>query len=408
MILYYNIMMDSLHKFYLPTYQECQQIVASNDCFYEKKIIVDGFNVSVFNYRMAELKDFLEPIPGQLTQALELRGLTFIHSDSGATRFLMLHKFFNLNQVEGYQYHQIKDLAILNIQDKMDGSMIRFVRLPNGKVVAKTKNDFTNDQTRMSMELYNQDVNFQKFILETLDSGLSAIFELTSFMNQIVVRYDSTELTLLQLRDEKTGEYLDIYSNDLVKKHKVKIVRKEEMALSLDDYIEMAKTREGIEGWIFSVLGGMFKLKTAHYMSLHGLLTNYLVKEDHLVSLILNEELDDALALVGENDPRRSYALSIRSVLLSYFKKQETDVSLLVEDFYILNKNKKDWAMKYKSNPLFPFAASLVGRENWKDEIYSVLKKHVLKVTYRLMEAQTFLRDHGLVTKVLEIGDDDS
>jgi hypothetical protein len=43
-----------------------------------------------------------------------------------------------------------------------------------------------------------------------LDNGIDATFEYVSPMNRIVLRHLQEELILLRMRDNKTGEYLDL------------------------------------------------------------------------------------------------------------------------------------------------------------------------------------------------------
>jgi len=77
-------------NFYLPTYEDCVRIVQNNECFYEKIVTINGYKVSIFNYRLAELKDFICPIENDTVQAFEMRGLTFIHTENGPLRSVML------------------------------------------------------------------------------------------------------------------------------------------------------------------------------------------------------------------------------------------------------------------------------------------------------------------------------
>jgi T4 RnlA family RNA ligase len=395
-----------MSHFYLPTYEECQEIVKVNECFFEKIVEVDGFKVSIFNYRLAEYKDFVSPIENKPTKAFELRGLTFIHTEDGALRYLMLHKFFNLNQVENYQFHEVKDFPIVRIQDKADGSMIRFIRFPNGKIIAKTKGEFSNTQAEMAQDIYNNNPNLQNFVKESLDQGLVAIFELVSPFNQIVLSYEKSNLILLQLREESTGIYLNIYDNELVQKHRVKTVAKEETIESLEKYVEAALTLENIEGWVVTLSNGqMMKVKTKWYCDRHGLLTSDLVRECKIVELILTEKMDDALAMINENDPRRNYAHQIREVLLHYFKEKEAEVESLVKNY---TGDRKAWALKNEGKPFFGIAARLLGKSDYQELIYLALKKLVLANTYRLMEARDFLRANGLKTQNIEIDDDDA
>ena len=123
---------------FIPSYDEAVAICQRNPVFYETKHKVHGYDVSVFNYRLATYDDF------RSENAFEMRGLTFVFNSDGTLykRFLGLHKFFNVNETEITQAHDIKDYEVINVSEKLDGSLITFIELPNGEIVPKTKNAF--------------------------------------------------------------------------------------------------------------------------------------------------------------------------------------------------------------------------------------------------------------------------
>jgi RNA ligase len=186
-------------KFYLPTYEECVHLVQvkTDLIFYETKFEIEGYQVSVFNYRLPQYSDFYD-----VFDAREIRGISFVF-DQGKVwkRYLMLHKFWNLNQVTESQYSVLKDKKIKTIHNKEDGSMISFIALPNGKIVAKTRMGFDNPQTQAAMTLYNARPELQKFVTTCLQQDLMPIFEYVSFQNKIVLNYDKSDIILLRLRD---------------------------------------------------------------------------------------------------------------------------------------------------------------------------------------------------------------
>jgi len=57
---YINESNNSSVEYFIPTYEECLQICESNDnlIFFESHHNVDGYNISIFNYRLAQPKDF--------------------------------------------------------------------------------------------------------------------------------------------------------------------------------------------------------------------------------------------------------------------------------------------------------------------------------------------------------------
>jgi hypothetical protein len=145
-------------KRYLPTYEDCVKICEENDnlIFFEKKYVIDNYKISCFNYRLADLNHFMNPIKDNINiNAFELRGITFIFNEDGSLykRYLLLDKFFNLNQTEISLYDKVKDLEIESIYVKEDGSLITFIKLPNDRIVCKSKMSFDSTQAIHSMEL---------------------------------------------------------------------------------------------------------------------------------------------------------------------------------------------------------------------------------------------------------------
>ena len=100
----------------IPTYDDCLEICSvENSPFYESKYLIDGFPISIFNYRLAQFKDFDNPLPNNINiKAFEMRGLTFVFNKDGSLfkRFLLLEKFFNLNQVPNTMYSIVKNYKI--------------------------------------------------------------------------------------------------------------------------------------------------------------------------------------------------------------------------------------------------------------------------------------------------------
>lgn len=374
--------------FFIPSYDEAQAICQANDTFYEKIIEVNGVKVSVFNYRLSQFKDFSQPIEGSHITAYEMRGLTFVHEKSGIKRYIQLHKFFNLNQVPGYQFHEVEGYDVVRTQDKCDGSMIRFIMV-NGQLVAKTKMDFSNDQCQMAMEVLNRNAKLKEFVLETLASNEAAIFELVSKFNKIVISYEKTELILLQIRDEDSGEYKNIFDHESVKKYGIKCSNKEEVA-KLQSYVDRQATDENIEGWVLTLSNGqMMKVKTKWYCELHGLLSENLVRENKILEMILNDTMDDAMVQVESTDIRRKYAEDIQKALIVYLDAKLHEVLALKGKY---SGDRKAFAMAHKGDSLFPIAAKLLDYEGEVAEYaYSLLKNKVSRECGGLMDSKKFV-----------------
>ena len=378
------------------TYNQALDLTkSSEDTFYESKFIVDGFNISIFNYRLAQYSDFRD------NSSFEVRGLTYVFNSDGTLykRYLLLHKFFNLNQVEETQYSLIKDLKIKSIYNKEDGSVASFIRLPNGRVIAKSKMSFDSDQAVGMMRLYNSNKELRDFVNWSLDNDLIAIFEYVSPQNRIVLRYSDEELILLRLRDNKTGEYLDLsnYSD------KIGSIRVAPSGVStLDELIELAHSVEDKEGWIVQFENGLFiKIKTSWYCERHGLLTNDLWREHILVNYILDDKIDDILGQIPEEEVesheriekiilviKNSISGKADDILKSYDLFLEGGVGIDLEGETKLQLMRKAFALKYRKDPNFAYVMSL----SKGSDVYDLSKNWVSDMTKKLHIARDFLK----------------
>jgi len=231
-------------KYHLPDREECLTLTKETDAFYVSETVVEGYKVEMYDYRLASYDDFFPD--GE--DWSELRGLTFIYDPERKEwdRFLALNKFFNVNQTIGSMYEDVAKETIIKVQDKLDGSMIMFVKFPNGAIRAKSKMSFISPQANIAQEILNKNKDLRTLVGSSLSSGDTCIFELTSPKNQIVLDYQNTELTLLQIRDID-GKYVD--SNLIAEAFNVKSAK--EFNLTLD---EMMKLREMTEAHLLDKL----------------------------------------------------------------------------------------------------------------------------------------------------------
>ena len=378
-------------RYFLPTYVECRKICDSNDnfLFYESKTNIDGYNVSIFNYRLAQYSDFINPLKdGTDINALELRGLTFVFGKDGTLykRYLLLDKFFNLDQTPCSMFSVVKDYKIKNIYNKEDGSVASFIRLPNGKVLGRSKTSFQSEQAIEIQKIYEKDPNIKNFVDFCMDSDIVPIFEFVSPQNRIVVPYANTELILLRMRDNKTGEYLNI--NDYA--HKLEGIS---VAASLGDHTldsikEVVVKMIGKEGVIVQFESGkMIKIKSPWYCDRHKIFTTDLNRENTLIKFIVDETIDDVLAQL--NDPVKEEEVNnITNIVNDYIKRNSFIVDDLLKNF---TGNIKDFALKYSKKPLFSIAIGVI---NGKDKI-DLIKKKILSETKNLMAAREWLKENS-------------
>ena len=111
------------HAYHLPSYDDCRLICDTHDnfIFYESKHKEDGFDISIFNYRLATFQNFENPVPDRPDiKGYEMRGITFVWNQDGSLykRYLLLDKFFNVEQTPCSMYSVVKDYKIKNIYNK--------------------------------------------------------------------------------------------------------------------------------------------------------------------------------------------------------------------------------------------------------------------------------------------------
>lgn len=338
-------------NFYLPTREECQEIVKNNETFYCTLRNVDGFDVELYDYRLASYTDYLD------NNAWELRGLCFVNNNGVWERNILMQKFFNLNETQDWMLEDVQNKRVTRVQDKLDGSVISFVKLPNGKIVAKSKMSFDSDQAKMAQDIFDNSYELRGMVESIMNDNKTAIFELISPFNQVVLPYNETELRLLQIRDNKTGEYasaslmhsyLKLY--DL---QKTMATEFEVQEYTWDKLLELQQIEQNIEGWIVTLEDGqMLKVKTMWYFAAHHLTTDNVTRENLLLELVLTDKLDDVLCVVqGE---KKKYLEEMSVKIQHNFNHLVTEYKTLRGLYFNkFQEDRKEFALKYKNHELF-------------------------------------------------------
>ena len=339
-------------NFYLPTREECQEIVSRTEAFYCTKREVQGFEIELYDYRLASYRDFFPE--NEDKNYAELRGLCFVNNNGTWERNILMQKFFNLGETLNYELEDVQYKKIVRIQDKADGSIINFIKLPNGNVVAKSKMSFDSDQAIMAQEIYDNSKELQSLVLSIMSDNKTAIFELISPFNQIVLPYNETKLVLLQIRDNDSGKYLTKETIDsYLELHNYNVKAEEFELMSFEKLLELQLTEQNIEGWIITLEDGqMLKVKTAWYFAAHHLTTSNITRENLLLELVLTDQLDDVLCVVqGE---KKKYLEEMSAKIQHYFNHKVTEYkSLRGLYFNKFQENRKEFAMKHKNDELF-------------------------------------------------------
>jgi T4 RnlA family RNA ligase len=359
----------------IPTYEQAVELCSGEEAtFYESKMVVDGFNVSVFNYRLAQYKDFSNPIPEKPElKGYEMRGLTFIFNEDGSlfNRYVLLEKFFNLNQVPESLYSVVKNYKIKFINNKEDGSIASFVKLPNGKIVGKSKMGFDNDQADGINRVYKTNKEVKSLVDWALDNNIVPIFEYVATNNRIVLRYPSEELILLRLRDNVTGKHIDIRDH-LDKVGSIRIAPFEDEVQDLDDLINLTAIQVDKEGSIVTCEDEygrdfFFKLKTPWYCERHGLLTEDLYREHIIIGYILDDKIDDILGQVPEDEKEAHIRINkIISIVKRSLNEKTLEIKKAYEDYINSGISRKDYALQKKGNTNFGFVMAMVKADDMR------------------------------------------
>lgn len=383
---YIEFLKESVSVNTIPTYEQALELCSLEDSpFYESKMEVDGYPVSVFNYRLAQYKDFSNPIPEKPElKGYEMRGLTFVFDKDGSLfkRFVLLEKFFNINQVPESLYSVVKNYKIKFINNKEDGSIASFIKLPNGKIVGKSKMGFDNDQADGINRVYKTNKEVKSFVDWCLNSDIVPIFEYVAPNNRIVLRYPSEELILLRLRDNKTGKHIDIREH-LDKVGSIRVAPFEDDIKDLDHLIELTATQVDKEGSIVTCEDEngrdfFFKIKTPWYCERHGLLTEDLYREHVIIGYILDDKIDDILGQVPEDEKEAHERINkIIIIVKRAINDKITEIEKSYNDFVKSGMTKKEYAIKHRTgNPNFGFVMNMVKA----DELKKLSKEEILEV----------------------------
>jgi len=248
---------------------------------------------TVINYVVAMADTFNMTGPDDVGGAIrrECRGLIF--DTEGRIMSRPFHKFFNVNEREETQTHIIDMTQPHVIMEKMDGSMIRPVRM-NGMLRLATKMGVTDIAIEAEKLLTSEQY---EWLEDAMSDNLSPIFEYVAPTNKIVIEYSEPKLVLLAMRGNFSGKYV------MPRSAPFEIVPQYGLVDGgLAEYIARAREMSGREGDIIRFADGhMIKIKNDWYVRIHK--TKDLIRSDrNIADIIVNEQLDDVLPLLDATD----------------------------------------------------------------------------------------------------------
>lgn len=338
-------MVDIKHpKYEFPIIRDINDVLPHISGKPEFKVVEKG-KYTFINYLLANETTF--PCDDSLTSRIlrECRGITF-YTSNGVIASRPFHKFFNVNEREDTKLSD-KDITNVKIQSKVDGSMLRPLLDENGEIRFATKMGFTdiaNEATEYARRYFN--LGIFTWLAAELYSGKTVLFEYYSPSSRVVLSYgDVPKFFYLSTRDNITGSYFfpkeDIgYYDNII----TPII-----PIHFNAYggISNIRTMEDIEGFIIHKKNGDFvKIKTDWYVKFHKM-KDLISKEKTLVSLILDDKVDDILSFLGDEDKE------CISTYQKEFHKNIIDISVKIA--YIVNIHKtKNYTKKQFATEIVP------------------------------------------------------
>jgi RNA ligase len=339
---------------------------------------------SVINY-VVSMTDTFPPVNGREEAILrECRGLLFY--PDGRIMARRLHKFFNVNERDETQAHEI-DLGQPHvILEKLDGSMITPVMTESGMRWG-TKMGLT-DVGMGAEEFVARHPQYEQFARMVMDNfGWTPIFEWCSRKQRIVVDYPVDRLVLIAVRDTVTGEYRSHrWLQEYGEMFEIEVVKAYPGTTeSMEHLITETRGSEGIEGWIIRFDDGhMVKVKGDWYVRIHKT-KDALVHEKNVLDLIVSEKSDDVKEFMIDDDRRRledyetNFWMGVHRTITAYDRYWEA-----VQEEGV---DRKTWAVEWmpKVKEDDPFASSIVfGKFDGKDT-----RKMVLDIITKNLGSQT-------------------
>ena len=172
---------------------------------------------------------------------------------------------------------------------------------------------------------------------------------------------------------------------------------------TLEDLVELSKTITDKEGWVIQFEDDTFvKQKTDWYFKRHRLLTEQLNRENDVIKLILDDQIDDVVSQLGESEvdiAKKKWIENIQVAVNGYLSTKIESVELklklyndLKENTIIKNGTDKDYrkifAIKYGKTKDFSIVMNILNGK----ETFTVVKEYVSKETKDLMKAKKFLK----------------
>lgn len=272
----------------------------------------------------------------------ECRGITFDRQSGNIIR-RPFHKFFNLNEREETQSHNIDFKQEHHVLEKLDGSMIAPMIIDN-EVLWSTRQNAERFRTSVADFVTRSEHDYEGLVRFCINNGVTPIFEYTSPDNKIVIDYQHEEMCLISARNMKNGHYFPFHMiKNLGTRYNVPIVEHTFNPIEdIDDFINIFRhLKDEREGVVIKFDNGHhIKIKTDQYLAIHKS-KQYLTDKD-VIRLIIEDRIDDIIPHLMEDDKK-----AVEKFKGEMFANMIKTIDLIKEagdELLILNIEKKDIA----------------------------------------------------------------
>ncbi|GAB6074803.1 hypothetical protein [Nautilia lithotrophica] len=362
--------------FYLPSKDECDEIVANSKQFFCKSFTFKEREIAVYHYKQGNFEEF------EKFNAWELRGLTFVKEGSEWNRFPAIHKFFELNQAPGWMEEDLKDKRVIKVSEKIDGTFVHPV-IVGGEVYFKSKLRFDSYQALRSQEIYESSENIKKFVKHCFDNGLFPMFEYISEKSQVVMDYNKEALILTQVRDSEGNYLLDF--EKMAEKFGVEYAGICENK-PLNDYIKNKGVCVSKEGWILVFEDMKFvKVKTDEYLKRHKILGD--IKEHNIIQMTLSGEIKDLFEILNPKSEKYEFVKEIHDRFSEKYDNLQKDLIGIIDSF---EGTLKEFKEKYQNHPFYAILSEAYKKRK-KQPPRETIRQWVENNTKKLKNAKRFL-----------------
>lgn len=374
------------------------KLCAETEAFYfSEQEYGENHIVRSFTYRLASYTDFLKPY------ARDCRGTAFVLDKRTGEWDLFCRayrKFFNLSEGVPKEITLSERTAEKSFE-KLDGSLI-LCGIIDGKIVAKSKTSINSDHAKKAQELIDSNRKLYNFIFSDIVNGFTPVFELCGPGEfKIVLNYSETELIYLG-SVQYLYERILLPSNDsycgFLTKEGINFAKVYDFSWEELQRLQ-AESDAKIEGFVVQMDNGEFvKVKCSAYVNLHHLKDN-INNNSNLIPLIVNDNLDDIIGAFQDDKETLEYISKIQEKVSGLFNHYVVEYKNLRGSFFNkYNENRKEFAMKYKDEPMFSFVMK-TSDESFRDieEVAErCAKQYILNKCKTKTLADTFVDSLGV------------